>query len=262
MIVDFITAGATLRRKTAALFADARSSMSESRERCRIAEVDARAVLEELDAQRRRVAGDLVTAYPLYRLAGLRNPGLAAEGDSGRLQAMAFDETSLPASPSSSVWLAAGALGGAASGAALILAGGFPDPAAWAAGIVGGAVAGLVISGLTHARKTLAVACQHLALAQQWRERASAHVLGIEEIRRGAMLSMQLCAAHELRVRSRQLELEDIALDTTNAAKLLKDVLNTALLNEEGAFLEDVIEQLHGQKERIAGFAGQIAVET
>lgn len=72
-------------------------------------------------------------------------------------------------------------------------------------------------------------------------------------------MSMRLNEALATRMHAREAELEEVARDTVNAAILLKDVLNTALLNEEGAFLGEIIEQLHGQKERIAGFADRIA---
>jgi hypothetical protein len=261
MILDFVSAGAKLRSTANAMSQEAAYSMDEARRRCKHADDATRTQLAELDVLRRQVSGELVRAYPLYRLAGLHNPGLAAEGDANRLPLVAFDVASLPAAPSASRWLAGGALGGGVIGAASVFVGGLAVPLWWAAGIASGALVATALAGLVQGRKAGVVAREQQRVAQQWEERAAAHALQSDRIRKGATLSMQLTTARRRRLSLRQGELEDIAFDTTNAAKLLKDVLNTALLDEEGAFLEGVIQELHGQKERIASFAGQIASE-
>jgi hypothetical protein len=261
MILDFVSAGAKLRSTASAMSQEAAYCMDEARRRCKDAEHATRTQLAELDELRRQVSGELVGAYPLYRLAGLHNLGLAAEGDANRLPPVAVDAASLPAAPSASRWLAGGALGGGAIGAVSVFVAGLVAPLGWAVGIVSGGLMAIALAGLVQGRKAVAVAHEQQRVAQQWQERAASHVRQFDRIRKGATLSMQLTTVRERRLRLHQSELEDIAFDTTNAAKLLKDVLNTALLDEEGAFLDGVIQELHGQKERIAGFAGRIAAE-
>ena len=78
--------------------------MDEARRRCKDADDATRTQLAELDVLWRQVSGKLVRA-----LAGLHNPGLAAEGDANRLPPVAFDAASLPAAPSASRRLAGGA---------------------------------------------------------------------------------------------------------------------------------------------------------
>lgn len=261
MIGNLLNAGATLRTTASSMLQAARSSVGETRLKCDVADRDVHKTLSDLDVKRRLVSERLLTAYPLYRLAGLVNPGLPAPADAVRLPKLAFDEPALPTMPSASLWIVAGALAGAALGAAVCFFGGTASPVAWGAAMASSALIGLMLAGSLQGQKVFSTARQYTASAEKWQERAVSHIAQIERIGKGAALSAQLTATLGSRVQSRETELEAIALDTTNAAVLLKDVLNTALLNEDGSFLEDVVDQLHGQKKRIADFAGQIAVD-
>ncbi|QZA82251.1 hypothetical protein [Deefgea piscis] len=56
-------------------------------------------------------------------------------------------------------------------------------------------------------------------------------------------------------------KLHELVVDATNAARLLKDILNTSLLNGEGALLEGIIEQLHKQKSDVTDYAAKLHIE-
>jgi hypothetical protein len=157
------------------------------------------------------------------------------------------------------LWIAIGASGGGVAGAAAVLVAGGGTPLGWIAAVLGGALVAVMFAGLAQGRRALATAREHETLARQWQKQAASYVRKTERIRRFAAMSVRLNEALATRMHAREAELEEVARDTVNAAILLKDVLNTALLNEEGAFLDEVIEQLHGQKQRIAGFADRIA---
>nr|WP_314545466.1 hypothetical protein [uncultured Massilia sp.] len=256
--MNFIGAGAPQRRAAQDVLAQARAGMDEARRSSDAATEETRALLADLDTQRRQVAERLSHLQPLYELARLRDPGASAANDAARQPGLSFDAAALPSVPSAAAWLAVGALAGAGIGAGVAFAAG-TAAAAWAGAAAVCGLAGLLTGGALQGNKTATVAGRHAALAQQWQERAAQHVAALERIRHGAVLSMRLTAALERRLLAQETQLESIAMDTTNAAVLLKDVLNTALLNEEGAFLDGVIGQLHGQQQRIAGFAGHLA---
>ena len=52
---------------------------------------------------------------------------------------------------------------------------------------------------------------------------------------------------------------QTIVTDATNAAALLKSILNTPLLGDDGALLENVIEKMHAQKANVDAFAKKLA---
>lgn len=257
MVMNFIGAGAPQRRAAQDVLAQARTGMDEARCSSDAATEETRALLADLDTQRRQVAERLSHLEPLYALARLCDPGAPAANDAARQPGLSFDASALPSVPSAAAWLAVGALAGAGIGAGVAFAAG--AAAAWAGVAAVCGLAGVMTGGALQGTRMASVAGRHAALAQQWQERAAQHVAALERIRHGAVLSMRLTAVLESSLLAQETQLESIAMDTTNAAVLLKDVLNTALLNEEGAFLDGVIGQLHGQQQRIAGFAGHLA---
>lgn len=259
MMVDYLSAGARLRTAANAMMQAAGHHMSDARRNCETMGNEARKSLSELDEQRQLVSAELATVSPLYRLAGLDNPGPAAGAESERLPAVLLDEGGLPSVPSAPLWLAIGASVGGAIGAIAAFVSGITAPYGWVAAVLGGALAAGMLAGVVQGRRAVAVAREHEALGRQWQKEAASFVQKADRVRRFAAMSMRLNATLARRTQACEAELEEVARDTVNAAVLLKDVLNTALLNEEGAFLDEVIEQLHGQKERIAGFTDRIA---
>jgi hypothetical protein len=259
MMMDYLSAGARLRTAANAMIQAARHQMSDARCRCETTGNETQKSLSALDEQRRLVSAELTTVCSLYRLAGLDNPGPAAGAETERLPAILLDEGGLRHVPSAPLWLAIGASVGGAIGAVAVFVSGITASYGWIVAVVGGALVAGMLAGVVHGRRALAVAREHEALGRQWQKEAASYVQKAERVRRFAAMSMRLNAALATRMQAREAELEEVARDTVNAAILLKDVLNTALLNEEGAFLDEVIEQLHGQKERIAGFADRIA---
>ncbi|WP_056441120.1 hypothetical protein [Massilia sp. Root335] len=259
MMMDYLSAGARLRSTASAMMEAARHQMSDARSSCETTRNGTRKSLSVLDEQRRLVSAELATVSPLYRLAGLDNPGPVAGAETERLPAILLDEGGLPSVPSAPLWLAIGALAGGAIGAVAVFAAEISASYGWIAAVPGGALAAGMLAGMIHGRRAVYVAREHEALGRQWHKEAASFVQKTDRVRRFAAMSTRLNASLATRMHAREAELEEVARDTVNAAILLKDVLNTALLNEEGAFLDEVIEQLHGQKERIAGFADRIA---
>jgi hypothetical protein len=259
MMMDYLGAGAPLRRAASAMLAAARDLMNEARRSCEASERATRESLSELDQKRKQASSELVTVSSLYRLAGIDNPGPVDGAETERLPTVRLDESGLPSVPSALLWIAIGASGGGSAGAAAVLAAGGAAPFGWITVALGGALVAGMFAGLAQGTRALAAARQHEALARQWQKQATSYVREADRVRRFAAMSVGLTGALATTLHAREAELEEVARDTVNAAILLKDVLNTALLNEEGAFLDEVIEQLHGQKERIAGFADRIA---
>lgn len=138
MMMDYLGAGAPLRKAASDMLAAARVLMSDARRSCETSERDTRKSLSELDEKRQQVSRALATVFPLYRLAGLNNPGPAAGAETECLPTVFFDEDRLPSAPSATLWIAIGASGGGGGGAAAVLVAGVIAPFGWIAAVLGG----------------------------------------------------------------------------------------------------------------------------
>lgn len=259
MMMNLMNAGSALRAAAQEVRDAANGSIDEAVAHCTAVEQKVRTALEDHDAQRRAISGAMTAVHPLYRLAGLSRPASAADAETVRLPTLALDQQVRPAKPALLPKLAAGAVAGMLIAGLPVYLSGVADLVTMGPAIVIGGVLGTMVGGMLQGRAALELARKQEAIAGEWRKRVEQHVARLERIRATAMQSMQLAAAMERRVEARRSELDDVARDTTNAAVLLKDVLNTALLNEEGAFLDDVIERLQGQRQSVARFAERVA---
>jgi hypothetical protein len=228
MFGNIIGAGAPLRYTATVMSTAARLRMDEARHRCEADAEETQILLGDLDTQRRQAAEQLAKLQGLYRLAGLPHPGPAAGSDAARQPRITFDADVLPALPSASIWMTAGALAGACVGA---LAGGFAGagPAVWNVAIIVAAMAGILAGGALQGARALAVAQRHEAIALDWQERAARHSQVLVRIRRGAVLSMRIAAGLERSLRAQERQLFAIAPDTMHATTMLKGMLNPPL---------------------------------
>ncbi len=115
-------------------------------------------------------------------------------------------------------------------------------------------VIGSLCGALAHGRRAVKVGERYRDVADAERVRVDAHVRSMEQLGHSADLSLKLTAHLEKQALDKQSALQTVAADTTIAAMLLRDVLNTPLLDEEGAFMQEVVDQLHDQGKRVAKF--------
>lgn len=78
-------------------------------------------------------------------------------------------------------------------------------------------------------------------------------------IQKAAAMSSMACELIQSKLRERQETLMPVLTDTVNAAKLLREVLDMALLNQDGALLDGVIEKLHKKRHQITDFGLHLA---
>jgi len=197
----------------------------------------------------------------LYRLLGVKEPG-GTHQEAKRLRPPSCDPSNIPTPPSAVLYIGAGAMAGAALGAVFLFGAHAAKVALapWLQDVVvlGSAVVLALACGAINGRKTMRCAAPGEVLAAAFNLQADAFFNDAARIVEAAdaarRITVRLCNG----MLEQQGQLEAIARDTTNAAILLRDVLNTPLVNEEGAFMQEVIDELHAQNKRIGKFASDL----
>lgn len=267
-LLNLLSVGGLDRKAAHQMRASSLAYVHSATEKLATSKASAEAALAEFEAYKARVFDDkvkpFVNAYSLIDVDGASNYQL--ESESSALTAGVLPP-SLPALASSGPRIAAGfMLGGAV--------GGFAAYCVAAAGLVSGAaspavlIAMSVVPGLFSA--TVAgckLAAQMRMAEQQVYQSSLRYVSDVEEHVRAldktpskiaAMkdhiegLSQRLCNAEEAL-------LDPVLEDGSNACKLLTDILDTALLDGEGALMADVIEKLRSQRIEVQGMQDKLA---
>jgi hypothetical protein len=228
----------------------------------------ATAALDELQAHKEKVFDDkvkpFVNAYSLIDVDGASEFRL--ESESSTLTAGIFPP-SLPGLASSGPRIATGFMLGAAVG-------GLAAYGVAVAGVVSGAavqavlIAMCLVPGLLSAmRAGCKQAAQMRTAEQHVCQTTLEYVSDVEQRVRilnkipsdvAAMkaridsITQRLCIAEEFL-------LDPVLGDASNACKLLVDILDTALLDGEGALMTNVIEKLHRQQTQVQGMRDKLA---
>lgn len=262
-IKHVLDGGRALRRQAAVLTSEGTQRSQNAVTRIKTAGETARTALESLDRLRDQAFFGLTPMRDkLYPLAGLANSGSPAEEEANYLRPPVIDLESQPIAPNAMLNIGAGAAIGAGFGALVAYGAYMVSSAVAAPSMLIGVlltIIGALIAGMANGRQAIRIAHIQQDFAAKCSSDADAFVRETERIVKAVEMTTIVIERMRCNMLTQQAQLETVATDTTNAAVLLKDVLNTPLMNAEGAFIQEVIDKLHEQKERVTQFSARLA---
>ncbi|MYN17051.1 hypothetical protein GTP81_09835 [Rugamonas sp. FT107W] len=257
MIKDFLNGGKALRREAATSIESAVARLDAMRVQSVESTRCAAEKIEWVNAANERAHKVLPPNHErLYQLAELNDVESPAPSIAALPSPLEIRLDQLPSIPSLAACAGAGGAAALAAGGAIAVGAALSGPVL--ALLLVPVLIGVLCGALVQGRRALKVGERYQDFANATRVQADQHAHAMERLGRCADLHLTLTAHLEKQALDKQSALQTVAADTTIAAMLLRDVLNTPLLNEEGAFIQEVVDQLHDQRKRVAKFKDHV----
>lgn len=254
-IQDFITGGSRKRRSARKISAASLLLAEQATVRADAADRQARTALEAFETERASVfAQHVVGQDRLYALAKMESPGVLSPAEVARLHKpvlVVTEQDVLPAILAIAFGAVVGALVGWLVAFALAKAGNDGQSALEVPAIVLLGLACALRAGQVQANWTLRAAIRYAEQVRKFDGNVKAFTELVGRICKGVGLRSHITKQLTAQLLEKRQNLNKVVMDAVNTAKLLRDVLDIALVNEEGALLDDVIAKLHGQRSRI-----------